>query len=298
MAAPEPAARANLFDIDQMQDVRANCGRAPIMIYPDMRFRGSSGRPDFDRWWAARATRANSKQIDWQASAAPQHRPTASMVRVFDNMLNENLRAIIAAGCRAQAGRPPARPFAGSQQATTRTPPVLPVEKWKMDSAAARWLNEHFGGNCGARCHAKTEGDEAIVLGKLAFGRENAAVGTRDSAAPRSAAMQSPTSSSGLRLKIGGRGPRRDDAKPFGARPKVRSCVDHLSRFGWVNSNQYYQENPTSVGLIIFGPPQRCPFSEKATFRASAVDARRKRYAATATATSFFTYHTPVIANA
>ena len=95
------------------------------------------------------------------------------------------------------------------------------------DSAAARWLNERFGSDWRYEIsEQKRDGDEAIVLGKLTFGRESA-VRTQFGRAKISGDPVA-ASSGGVRFKIGGAGSEQDEREAFrrAAEAALTNCVD------------------------------------------------------------------------
>ena len=115
---------------------------------------------------------------------------------------------------------------AGATTAARPTTGSLPA-KIDPDTAAARWLNEHFGGNWRYEIAAqKRQGDEAIVLGKLTFGRDSA-IRTQFGRA-KIAGDAVAASSAGLRFKVGGAGSEQDERAAFrrAAEAALSNCVD------------------------------------------------------------------------
>jgi len=150
---------------------------------------------------------------------------------VFDDMLTKSKRSLddLYRGGLSRAGEPSAqaRPFAGRTTTTARHAAGSLPSKVDPDSAAARWLNEHFGGKWRYEISAqKREGDEAIVLGKLTFGRENA-IRTQFGRAKISGDAVA-ASSGGLRFKVGGAGSEQDEREAFrrAAEAALSNCVD------------------------------------------------------------------------
>ncbi len=95
------------------------------------------------------------------------------------------------------------------------------------DSPAARRLNERFGSDWRYEVAEQTrDGDEAIVLGKLTFGRDNA-VRTQFGRARISGDPVAATSG-GVRFKIGGSGTEQDERDAFrrAAEAALMNCVD------------------------------------------------------------------------
>lgn len=120
-------------------------------------------------------------------------------------------------------GKPP------SARGTTAAPPAPGSRSAKIDpdSAAARWLNERFGGNWRYETTAqKREGDEAIVLGKLTFGRDNA-IRTQFGRA-KIAGDAVAASSGGLRFKLGSAGSEQDEREAFrrATEAALSNCID------------------------------------------------------------------------
>jgi hypothetical protein len=116
-----------------------------------------------------------------------------------------------------------AKPFA----ARSAPPARSAAAKISPDSAPARWLNEHFGSDWRYEIAAqKREGDEAIVLGKLTFGRDNA-IRTQFGRA-RIGGEALAASSGGVRFKVGSAGSAKDEGEAFrrAAEAALANCVD------------------------------------------------------------------------
>ena len=95
------------------------------------------------------------------------------------------------------------------------------------DSAAARLLNERFGQDWRYEIAEETrDGDEAIVLGRLTFGRDNA-VRTQFGRAKITGSSMA-AASSGVRFKVGGSGTAQDERDAFSraAEAALMNCVD------------------------------------------------------------------------
>jgi hypothetical protein len=161
----------------------------------------------------------------------PANNPRPQLSSVFDDMLAKSKRSFddLYRGGLSRAGESSAqtRPF-GARATTTARPAAgsLPA-KVDPDSAAAHWLNEHFGGNWRYEVATqKREGDEAIVLGKLTFGRDNAVRTQFGRAKITGDAVAA--SSGGLRFKVGGAGSDRDEREAFrrAAETALSNCVD------------------------------------------------------------------------
>lgn len=161
----------------------------------------------------------------------PTSGPHLQLSSVFDDMLAQSKQRFedLFRGGRAGPGASsaPAKPFVTrTTSAPLAAPGSLPA-KVDPDSAAARWLNDHFGANWRYEVAAqKREGDEAIVLGKLTFGRDNA-IRTQFGRA-KLTSEKVPASSGGLRFKIGGAGSEQDEREAFrrAAEAALSNCVD------------------------------------------------------------------------
>ena len=161
----------------------------------------------------------------------PANTPRPQLSSVFDDMLTKSKRSLddLYRGGLSRAGgsSAQARPFAARTTTTARHAAGSLPSKVDPDSAAARWLNEHFGGKWRYEISAqKREGDEAIVLGKLTFGRENA-IRTQFGRAKISGDAVA-ASSGGLRFKVGGAGSEQDEREAFrrAAEAALSNCVD------------------------------------------------------------------------
>ena len=118
-----------------------------------------------------------------------------------------------------------ARPFA-ARTTTTARPAAGTFPPRSIRIGRARWLNEDFGGWRYEISAQKREGDEAIVLGKLTFGRENA-IRTQFGRAKIGGDTVA-ASSGGLRFKVGGAGSEQDEREAFrrAAEAALSNCVD------------------------------------------------------------------------
>ena len=108
-----------------------------------------------------------------------------------------------------------------------RTPPAGVPRAPSADSAAARLLNERFGEDWRYEIAEETrDGDEAIVLGRLTFGRDNA-VRTQFGRAKITGSSMA-AASSGVRFKVGGSGTAQDERDAFSraAEAALMNCVD------------------------------------------------------------------------
>ena len=132
-------------------------------------------------------------------------------------------------GGLSRSGSPFAQPKPSSAGPATPAQAVTGANTAKIDPdlASALWLNERFGGNWRYEITAqKREGDEAIVLGKLTFGRDGA-IRTQFGRA-KIAGDAVAASSGGLRFKIGGAGSAQDEREAFrrAAEAALSNCVD------------------------------------------------------------------------
>jgi hypothetical protein len=161
----------------------------------------------------------------------PTSSPRAQLSSAFDDMLAQSKQrfddlyrgGLSRAGSPSAPGRPP---IAGAMPAARAGTGTL-AAKIEPDSAPARWLNDHFGTNWRYEiAFQKREGDEAIVLGKLTFGRESAIRTQFGRAKIAGDAMTA--SSAGLRFKIGGTGSEQDEREAFrrAAEAALSNCVD------------------------------------------------------------------------
>jgi hypothetical protein len=158
----------------------------------------------------------------------PSNDPHSQLSSVFDDMLahsKQRFEDLYRGGlARPDSSSAPARSSIASAQRPATGSVTAKVDP---DSTAARWLNEHFGGNWRYEIATqKREGDEAIVLGKLTFGRDNA-IRTQFGRA-KITGEKVPASSGGLRFKIGGAGSERDEREAFrrAAEAALTHCVD------------------------------------------------------------------------
>jgi hypothetical protein len=155
--------------------------------------------------------------------------PRPELSSAFDDMLAQTRKRFddLYRGGQPRPSEPaaPARSFV-SREVTAR---ALRAATARLDpnSPPVHWLNERFGSDWRYEIsEQKRDGDEAIVLCKLSFGKENA-VRTqfgraRISGSPVAAA------SGGVRFKIGGSGTEQDirDAFRSAAEAALLNCVD------------------------------------------------------------------------
>jgi hypothetical protein len=161
----------------------------------------------------------------------PADTPRPQLSSVFDDMLAQSKRRFgdLYSGGFSRAGKSSAqtRPFAARETAAGLPVAGSSSAKIDPDSAAARWLNEHFGNNWRYEIATqKREGDEAIVLGKLTFGRDNAVRTQFGRAKITGDAVAA--ASGGLRFKIGGGVSEQDEREAFrrAAEAALSNCVD------------------------------------------------------------------------
>jgi hypothetical protein len=161
----------------------------------------------------------------------PLNSPHPQLSSVFDDMLangKQRFEDLYRGGlARPDATSAPARSSVARTTSAPRAATGSVPAKLDPDSAAARWLNDHFGANWRYEIAAqKREGDEAIVLGKLTFGRDNA-IRTQFGRA-KITSEKVPASSGGLRFKIGGAGSEQDEREAFrrAAEAALSNCVD------------------------------------------------------------------------
>jgi hypothetical protein len=161
----------------------------------------------------------------------PINGPGPQLSSVFDDMLARSKRSFddLYRGGLSRAGSssaPGRRSFAGTAPVARAASVALPA-MIDPDSAPVRWLNDHFGGNWRYEIAAqKREGDEAIVLGKLTFGRESAIRTQFGRAKITGDAVAA--SSGGVRFKIGAAGSEQDEREAFrrAAEAALSNCVD------------------------------------------------------------------------
>jgi hypothetical protein len=161
----------------------------------------------------------------------PANTPRPQLSSVFDDMLarsKQRFGELYSGGpSRAGAASTDTKPFATRTAPPARAAAGLHAAKVDPQSAAARWLNEHFGTNWRYEISTQTrEGDEVIVLGKLAFGRDHA-IRTQFGRA-RIAGDALAATSGGVRFKLGGTGSAHDEREAFrrAAEAALSNCID------------------------------------------------------------------------
>jgi hypothetical protein len=159
----------------------------------------------------------------------PASTPRPQLSSVFDDMLAQSKERFgeLYRSPRAAAASTDAKPFTTRTAPPARAAAGLYATKVDPQSAAARWLNEHFGTNWRYETSTQTrEGDEAIVLGKLTFGRDHA-IRTQFGRA-RIAGDALAAASGGVRFKLGGTGSEHDERDAFrrAAEAALSNCID------------------------------------------------------------------------
>jgi hypothetical protein len=154
--------------------------------------------------------------------------PRPQLSSAFDGMLAQSKKRFddLYRGGQPQTGDLAAQATPSfSRVAATRLPVIS--AKHGADSPAARRLNERFGSDWRFEIAEQTrDGDEAIVLGKLTFGRDSA-VRTQFGRAWISGVAVT-AASGGVRFKIGGSGTEADEREAFrrAAEAALMNCVD------------------------------------------------------------------------
>jgi hypothetical protein len=151
--------------------------------------------------------------------------PRPELSSAFDSMLGQAKKRFddLYRGGQRQTGgaTAPPKPF------TSRNATPAASAKLGPDSPAARRLNERFSSDWRFEIAEQTrDGDEAIVLGRLAFGKDNA-VRTQFGRARISGNPVAATSD-GMRFKVGGAGTEQDERDAFrrAAEAALMNCVD------------------------------------------------------------------------
>jgi hypothetical protein len=160
----------------------------------------------------------------------PANSPRPQLSSAFDDMLAQSKQRFddLYRGGVSRSGSSSAqrKPFLSATATARAATGSLPA-KVDPDSASVRWLNDRFGGNWRYEIAAqKREGDEAIVLGKLTFGRESA-IRTQFGRAKISGDAVT-ASSGGLRFKVAGAGSDQDESEAFrrAAEAALSNCID------------------------------------------------------------------------
>ncbi len=161
----------------------------------------------------------------------PTKSPRPQLSSAFDDMLTQSKKSfddLYRGGLsRSDFSLTRSTPFAVGTKPPARAASGSLPAKIDPDSAAARWLNERFGGSWRYEIAAqKREADEAIVLGKLTFGRDGA-IRTQFGRA-KIAGDPVAASSGGVRFKLGGAGSERDEHEAFrrAAEAALSNCID------------------------------------------------------------------------
>jgi hypothetical protein len=153
--------------------------------------------------------------------------PRPELSSAFDGMLAQTKKRFddLYRGGEPRTAEAAAPARARVARGATAAPAASP--KLDADSPAARRLNERFGSDWRYEVAEQTrDGDEAIVLGKLTFGRD-IAVRTQFGRARISGNPVAATSG-GVRFKIGGSGTEQDERDAFrrAAEAALMNCVD------------------------------------------------------------------------
>jgi hypothetical protein len=155
--------------------------------------------------------------------------PRPELSSAFDDMLTQTkkrLDDLYRGGLSHSGGSSvPAQPFATREAAARKQPAA--AAKLGADSPAARRLNERFGSDWRYEIvEQRRDGDEAIALGKLTFGADNA-VRTQFGRAMISGNPVA-AASGGVRFKVGGAGTEQDERDAFrrAAEAALMNCVD------------------------------------------------------------------------
>jgi hypothetical protein len=157
------------------------------------------------------------------------NQPRPGLSSAFDDMLAQSKKRF---DDLYRSGRPPAAEAAPSAAAfpshrMTAGKPYSRSAIVSTDSPAVRVLNERFGNDWHFEIAEQSrDGDEAIVLGRLTFGRDHA-VRTQFGRA-RISGQAVAAASGGVRFKVGGAGTERDerDASRRAAEAALMNCVD------------------------------------------------------------------------
>ena len=158
------------------------------------------------------------------------NQPQSNLSSVFDGMLTQSKKQLddLYRGSRGGVGglaKTAAAIFGGENDVPAGSRPT-PSADFEDGSSAARRLRERFGSDWYYEIKERhRDGDEAIVLGKLTFGKERAIRTQFGRAKIPGAAIAG--ASSGVRFRIGeGRGPREEqDAFRRAAEAALASCV-------------------------------------------------------------------------
>jgi len=157
--------------------------------------------------------------------------PRPELSSAFDDMLEQTRKRFddLYRGRQPRPSEPAARARSFVSRAVTPRVPRAAAARLDPDSPAAHRLNERFGSDW--RCEIteqKRDGDEAIVLCKLIFGKENA-VRTQFGRA-RISGRPVAVASGGVRFKIGGSGTEQDESDAFrrAAEAALTNCVDQI----------------------------------------------------------------------
>jgi len=159
------------------------------------------------------------------------NQPQANLSSVFDDMLTQNKKQFddLYRGSHGGIGMfgKTATEIFGGEKMTPAPSREAPLADTEDDSPAARRLRERFGKEWRYEITERhREGDEAIVLGKLTFGKQSA-VRTQFGRAKVSSAPVA-GASSGIRFRLGEESGARDEQDAFrrAAEAALSNCVD------------------------------------------------------------------------
>jgi hypothetical protein len=177
---------------------------------------------------AARATRLNTEDATPGTYEQMANTPRPGLSSAFDDMLAQSKKRF---EDLYRSGRQPSLEATSApafpKYRTTATKPRSHSAIVSADSPAVRVLNERFDGDWHYEIAEQSrDGDEAIVLGRLTFGRDNA-VRTQFGRA-RISGQAVAAASGSVRFKVGGAGTERDERDAFrrAAEAALMNCVD------------------------------------------------------------------------
>jgi hypothetical protein len=159
------------------------------------------------------------------------NQPQVNLSSVFDDMLTQNKNQFDdlyrgSHGAIGALGKTATAIFGGEKMTPTAPRPVSSADI-ENDSPAARRLRERFGSEWRYEITERhRDGDEAIVLGKLTFGKQSA-VRTQFGRAKISSAPVA-GASSGIQFRVGEGSGARDEQDAFrrAAEAALTDCVD------------------------------------------------------------------------
>jgi len=159
------------------------------------------------------------------------NQPQANLSSVFDGMLTQNKKTLddLYRGSRGGVGElgNTAAAIFGGDKITSAVPRPPSLADLEADSAAARRLRDRFGNDWYYEIKERhRDGDEAIVLCKLTFGKGGAVRTQFGRAKIASAAVAG--ASGGVQFRIGDAGGARDEQDAFrrAAETALANCVE------------------------------------------------------------------------